>query len=97
MNPLRISGELRLQDASGLMLRLEEALTDGDVTLDVADVSDADVAVVQVFVSAMHTASLLGRTLTMPLDAAMPLAARLRALGMGPADLGGKPTAGAAA
>ena len=97
MNPLRISGELRLQDASGLMLRLEEALTDGDVTLDVADVSDADAAVVQVLVSASHTASLLGRTLTMPLDAAMPLAARLRALGIAPSDIGAGVTEGAGA
>ncbi|WP_145109484.1 STAS domain-containing protein [Cereibacter sediminicola] len=83
MNPLKLSGDLRLQDAPGLIERLEAALAAGDVEVDASELAGADAAVVQVLLSAARSASMLGRTFSLQC-AGSPLAALLEALGIAP-------------
>ncbi|MGP3699289.1 STAS domain-containing protein [Rhodobacter sp. NSM] len=81
MNAFTLSGDLRLQDAPGLMARLKEALAAGDVEVDASALVGADAAVVQVLVSAAATAAALGRRLVLPQDCAA-LSAQYAALGI---------------
>ncbi|AXQ92536.1 STAS domain-containing protein [Cereibacter azotoformans] len=87
MNPLKLSGNLRLQDAPGLIERLEAALATGDVEVDASELAGADAAVVQVLLSAARSASMTGRTLSLQC-AGSPLAAQLEALGIAPDGVG---------
>lgn len=77
-----LQGDLRAGDAEGLRVALLGALEAGDLRIGTEDLKSADMAVVQVLLSARRTAAAAGRQLEIAVPQDGPLARLLARLAL---------------
>jgi hypothetical protein len=77
-----LQGDLRAGDAEGLRVTLLGALEAGDLRIETAGLGSADMAVVQVLLSARRMAAQAGRTLEIAVPENGPLARLLARLAL---------------